>query len=63
MIEPTGHRSPDASASDEQRFAELFRAHHAQVLAYCRRRLPHDLADDAVAETFATGLAHPGPGT
>jgi RNA polymerase sigma-70 factor (ECF subfamily) len=54
MTEPTGHRSPDAPTSDEQRFTELFRAHLAQVLAYCRRRLPHDLADDAVADTFAT---------
>jgi len=54
MIEPTGHRSPNASASDDQRFTELFRAYHPQVLAYCRRRLPHDLADDAVAETFTT---------
>lgn len=54
MIELTGHRSSDASASDEQRFTELFWAHHTQVLAYCRRRLPHDLADDAVAETFTT---------
>jgi RNA polymerase sigma-70 factor (ECF subfamily) len=52
MIEPTGHRSPDASTSEEQRFIELFRAHHAEVLAYCRRRLTYDLADDAVAETF-----------
>jgi RNA polymerase sigma-70 factor (ECF subfamily) len=54
MIEPTGHPLSDALASDEQRFTELFWAHHAQVLAYCRRRLPHDLADDAVAETFTT---------
>ena len=54
MIEPTGHRLPNASASDDQRFTELFRAYHPQVLAYCRRRLPHDLADDAVAETFTT---------
>lgn len=54
MIDPTGHRSPESSASNEQRFTELFWAHYAQVLAYCRRRLPHDLADDAVAETFTT---------
>ena len=54
MIEPTGHRPSDPSATDEQRFTALFLAYHAQVLAYCRRRLPHDLADDAVAETFTT---------
>jgi RNA polymerase sigma-70 factor (ECF subfamily) len=54
MTEPTGRRLPDAPTSDEQRFTELFRAHLAQVLAYCRRRLPDDLADDAVAETFTT---------
>jgi RNA polymerase sigma-70 factor (ECF subfamily) len=54
MIEPTRQRSSAAEASDEQRFTELFQAHLAQVLAYCRRRLPQDLADDAVAETFYT---------
>jgi len=54
MIEPTGRRSNDATASDAQHFTQLFWAHHAHVLAYCRRRLPYDLADDAVAETFTT---------
>jgi RNA polymerase sigma-70 factor, ECF subfamily len=52
MTEPPGQRTRETWPSDEQRFTELFRAHHAQVLAYCRRRLPQDLADDAVAETF-----------
>ncbi|HEY1832703.1 MAG TPA: sigma-70 family RNA polymerase sigma factor [Acidimicrobiales bacterium] len=52
MMEPPAHRPHETTTPDEQRFTELFRAHHAQVLAYCRRRLPQDLADDAVAETF-----------
>lgn len=54
MIDPTGHRSPESSASSEQRFTELFWAHYAQVPAYSRRRPPHDVDDDAVAETFTT---------
>lgn len=54
MTEHTGDEAADTSVSDAQRFTELFRANYAQVLTYCRRRLPHDLADDAVAETFTT---------
>lgn len=34
-----------------ERFELIFRAHHARVLAYARRRLPEQ-ADDVVAETF-----------
>lgn len=36
-----------------ERFTVLYEAHYAKVLAYCRRRLPADVASDAVAETFA----------
>lgn len=36
----------------ERRFTKLFDEHYGAVLAYCRRRLGPDLADDAVAETF-----------
>jgi RNA polymerase sigma-70 factor (ECF subfamily) len=37
-----------------ERFTDLYEAHYAKVLAYCRRRLPAQLASDAVADTFAT---------
>jgi len=36
----------------EQRLEELFRRYWAPVMAYARRRVPQDLADDVVAETF-----------
>jgi RNA polymerase sigma-70 factor (ECF subfamily) len=45
----------------ERLFTELFNAHHTQVLAYCRRRLAADVAEDAVADTFSaawTNLDH-----
>jgi RNA polymerase sigma-70 factor (ECF subfamily) len=35
-----------------QRFTDMFRACHAPVLAYARRRVGDDLAQDVVAETF-----------
>ena len=34
------------------RFEALFRAHHAAVRAYARRRVPPESVDDIVAETF-----------
>ncbi|MFG3122258.1 RNA polymerase sigma factor [Streptomyces sp. NPDC048208] len=41
--------------SDEQRFTELYRAHHPAVDAYVRRRLNGSHAvDDVVAEVFLT---------
>ncbi|HKX75928.1 MAG TPA: sigma-70 family RNA polymerase sigma factor [Acidimicrobiia bacterium] len=33
--------------------ADLFRSHHAQLLAYCARRIGRDEAEDAAAEVFA----------
>jgi RNA polymerase sigma-70 factor (ECF subfamily) len=39
-------------ADRKQQFTELFSAHHTKVLAYARRRLPADVADDAVADAF-----------
>jgi RNA polymerase sigma factor (sigma-70 family) len=41
-----------STAERERRFTELFNAHHTQVLAYVRRRLAPDIADDALADTF-----------
>lgn len=38
--------------SAQQRGEELFRVHHAAVLAYVRRRAPAEGVDDVVAETF-----------
>lgn len=35
-----------------ERFEELFRSHHAALVAYVRRRAPSDVVDDVVAETF-----------
>jgi RNA polymerase sigma-70 factor (ECF subfamily) len=34
------------------RFEQLFRSHHATVVAYVRRRAPADSVDDVVGETF-----------
>ncbi|MFF8731742.1 RNA polymerase sigma factor [Streptomyces sp. NPDC015171] len=43
------------NTSSEQRFTELYRAHHAAVDAYVRRRLDSSHAvDDVVAEVFTT---------
>jgi RNA polymerase sigma-70 factor, ECF subfamily len=36
----------------EQRFEELYERHRDAVCAYARRRMPADLVDDVVAETF-----------
>jgi RNA polymerase sigma-70 factor (ECF subfamily) len=36
------------------RFESLYDAHRAALGAYCRRRLPRDVIDDAMAEVFAT---------
>ena len=41
-----------SAAEREQRFTDLFNAHHTQLLAYVRRRLTPDIADDALADTF-----------
>jgi RNA polymerase sigma-70 factor (ECF subfamily) len=45
----------DVYSTDAERakqFTKLFSAHHTKVLAYARRRLPADAADDAVADAF-----------
>jgi RNA polymerase sigma-70 factor (ECF subfamily) len=34
------------------RFEDVFRRHHPAVVAYARRRVPADAADDVVASTF-----------
>jgi RNA polymerase sigma-70 factor (ECF subfamily) len=44
-----GHRPPAAA-----RFDRLYRRYHANVSAYCRRRVAADRVDDVVAETFLT---------
>jgi RNA polymerase sigma factor (sigma-70 family) len=36
----------------DERFEELFRQHYAAVRAYALRRIPRDLAQDVVSETF-----------
>ncbi|MEO7427849.1 MAG: RNA polymerase sigma factor [Acidimicrobiales bacterium] len=42
-----------ARNGDRDAFAELFRIHHGAVFRVARARLPHALAEDAAAETFA----------
>jgi len=42
-----------ARGGDRDAFGELFRLHHAAVFRVARARLPHGLAEDAAAETFA----------
>jgi RNA polymerase sigma factor (sigma-70 family) len=39
---------------DEARFASLYDATRAAVVAYCRRRVPGDVVDDVIAEVFLT---------
>jgi RNA polymerase sigma-70 factor (ECF subfamily) len=51
MSDPTGGARL-VRAREEALFAELFRRHHRVVRDFCRRRVPCDLVDDAVAETF-----------
>lgn len=44
-----------AAAGDvaaREQFEQLFRRHHAAVLAYARRRAPGEVVDDVVGETF-----------
>ena len=41
-----------ARAGDVDAFGQLFRAHHPRVYRLARARLPHELAEDAAAETF-----------
>lgn len=36
----------------EQRFEQIYESHREAVEAYARRRVPADLVDDAVSETF-----------
>lgn len=41
------------SATEERdRFSGLYEAHYASVLAFARRRVGRDLADEVIAETF-----------
>jgi RNA polymerase sigma-70 factor, ECF subfamily len=40
------------SAKAQERFEDVFRRHHPAVVAYARRRVPSDAADDVVASTF-----------
>ncbi|WP_131739329.1 RNA polymerase sigma factor [Actinomadura roseirufa] len=45
-----------ASLEDPEAFGELFRRHSPRLHAYIKRRLGPTLADDLVAETFATAF-------
>jgi RNA polymerase sigma-70 factor (ECF subfamily) len=43
---------------DNERFTEMFRAFHAPVTAYARRRVPLETAQDVVAATFLAAWRH-----
>lgn len=49
MSKPNAAASVDAATD---RFEQLFRSHHATVVAYVRRRAPGAAVDDVVGETF-----------
>jgi RNA polymerase sigma factor (sigma-70 family) len=49
-----------ASLEDPEAFGELFRRHSPRLHAYIKRRLGLTLADDVVAETFATAFRQRG---
>lgn len=40
--------------TDDARFVALYERHYRHVFGYCRRRIPADRVDDAVADTFLT---------
>ena len=42
----------ELSDSREKRFEALYRAHYSRVLSYALRRVPPELANDVVADTF-----------
>ncbi|MET8865524.1 RNA polymerase sigma factor [Nonomuraea sp. NPDC004580] len=49
-----------ASSDDPEAFGELFHRHAPRLHAYIKRRLGRTLADDIVAETFATAFRQRG---
>jgi len=50
--------TPGTSESRERRFTEIFVECYGPVLAFARRRVDDDLAQDAVADTFMTAWRH-----
>ncbi|MFV2172593.1 RNA polymerase sigma factor [Actinomadura sp. LOL_016] len=65
MVSPARDERDDAgivaaSLDDPEAFGELFRRHGPRIHAYVRRRLGPALADDLVAETFATAFRQRG---
>lgn len=42
----------EATMQSERRFDDLYRSHHAEVLAYFARRIPRSDAEDAAANVF-----------
>jgi RNA polymerase sigma factor (sigma-70 family) len=43
-----------ARSRNETQFASLYERHYRAIRAFCRRRVPKDIVDDVVAETFLT---------
>lgn len=46
------------SDDQQRRFDEIYRRHYAHVIAYARRRVPGEPAQDVVAEVFTTAWRH-----
>jgi len=42
------------SVTDQEKFADLYRAHRSSVWLYCRRRVGVDRADDVMGDVFLT---------
>ncbi len=42
------------ATADDERFGSIYDTHRVALVAYCRRRLPRDLVDDAMADVFLT---------
>jgi RNA polymerase sigma factor (sigma-70 family) len=60
MDELTDAEALRASRSDPHAFVAVFERHFDAVHRYLRRRVPADLADDLVAETFLRAFQHRG---
>jgi RNA polymerase sigma-70 factor (ECF subfamily) len=54
MSEPAEPATWVARSREETLFASLYHRHHQAIRDFCRRRVPKDVVDDVVAETFLT---------
>src|SRR5918993_2634015 len=54
MSEPAEAASWIVRSREDTMFADLYNRHYRAIRDFCRRRVPKDMVDDAVAETFLT---------